>query len=495
MEKNNTPHEAAARGGAQVRSENSLSSELPSPARVAPSSQVSQVLSLLARDHALVLLCDEDERVVWVQDQLSLLPGEAETIIGRPVREVLPAYDSAEHASDSVEVESTQGERLRLDIRSFAVHAATQSRAVVARRISDLRSEAQQSSDSAATLVSLIDSAPEPALACDRGGFITFANTAAGAFLDQEAGALVGRPLVSCAPSRSELTRLLDGLLKHDVVDIETEVPGSQGRSWVAISSRRLRGPDGEVRGNVLFIRDSSDPHRARAELAAKNAEFDDYVSHVSHDLRSPLVSVLGFTGLLRRDYESTLDADGMRFLDRIEQAGQTMQSLIDSLLEFSRVGQVDDAASAADSSGVLQQVLTEQKKRIDEQGVAVHVPDDPPMLDCGRTHAYQILSNLVSNAIAHASSVAHPEIWIEIDGQPHCHHILVRDNGPGVAEADRERIFELFTTASPAGKSLGSTGVGLAIVRKLATQYGGNAWVEDSTDGGAEFHVTISRS
>ena len=306
---------------------------------------------------------------------------------------------------------------------------------------------------------------------------------------------LVGRPLLGCVPARPELTRLLHGLLPHDVVDVETEVPGSQGRSWIAISSRRLRGCRGEVNGNVLFIRDTSDQHRARNELAAKNAEFDDYVSHVSHDLRSPLVSVLGFAGLLRRDYESALDADGLRFLDRIEQAGQTMQAQIDSLLEFSRVGQVDDAARPADCSGVLQQVLTEQKKGLDERKVAIHTPSDAPPLDCNRTHAYQIFSNLVSNAITHTGSVAHPEIWIEIDQQPGCHHIRVRDNGPGVAAADRERIFELFTTAAAPDESLASTGVGLAIVRKLATQYGGDAWVEGPADGGAEFHVTLSRS
>ena len=262
----------------------------------------------------------------------------------------------------------------------------------------------------------------------------------------------------------------------------------------VGVRNVVVRG-SGEVNGNVLFIRDTSDQHRARNELAAKNAEFDDYVSHVSHDLRSPLVSVLGFAGLLRRDYESALDADGLRFLDRIEQAGQTMQALIDSLLEFSRVGQVDDAARPADCSGVLQQVLTEQKKGLDERKVAIHTPSDAPPLDCNRTHAYQIFSNLVSNAITHTGSVAHPEIWIEIDQQPGCHHIRVRDNGPGVAAADRERIFELFTTATAPDESLASTGVGLAIVRKLATQYGGDAWVEGPADGGAEFHVTLSRS
>ena len=300
MEKPNTPREATLRGGAKMRSEKLLSTEVSPIAVAKPTSEVSQVLSLLARDHALVLLCDEDERVAWVQDRLALLPQDAHTYLGQPIREVLPAYGSAERYHEPIEVVSTEGKLLKLDIRSFAVHASTQSRAVVARRISDLRSEALQSPDGAALLVSLLDSAPEPALACDRGGFVTFANAAAAAFLGQEASMLVGRPLLGCVPARPELTRLLHGLLPHDVVDVETEVPGSQGRSWIAISSRRLRGCRGEVNGNVLFIRDTSDQHRARNELAAKNAEFDDYVSHVSHDLRSPLVSVLGFAGLLR---------------------------------------------------------------------------------------------------------------------------------------------------------------------------------------------------
>lgn len=494
MENPNTPHDAAISCAASVPS---AAGPMPQPApdpvgRLSP--EVRKVLTLLSRDHALVLLCDAADRVAWINDRLRILPADAKTYVGSSIHEILPSYVAGGRSDEAVQIESTEGELLHLDIRSFPVQAANNSHAVVARRIADLRGEADRTGGSAALLTGILDRAPEPALASDREGFITFANAAAAEFLEIPLDDLVGRPLLGCTPSRPSLAMMIDGLRGREAVDVETEIPGSEGHSWVAISSRRLRAPTGEVLGNVVFIRDTSEQHRAQNELAAKNEEFEDYVSHVSHDLRSPLVSVLGFAGLLRRDYGSALDADGRRFLDRIEQAGHTMQSMIDSLLEFARVDQVEDRATPTDPSGVIQQVMTDQKRRLDEHDVAVAIPSDLPLLCCDRTHAYQIFSNLVSNALSHMGPVPNPRIEIEIDEQPHYHHIRVRDNGPGVPAKEHERIFELFTTLASRERGTKSTGVGLAIVRKLATRYAGQAWVESPTSGGAEFHVTLSR-
>jgi PAS domain S-box-containing protein len=459
-------------------------------------SELRPILDLLARDHALVALCDERDEVTWLQDRLGVLSDAAEAYIGHPIQEVIPEYVEGGRFHDAIEIETTDGERAYLDIRSFPVSAAHHAQAIVARRVSDIRREAHEEGGSAALLAAVLDAAPDPALVCDQSGFITFANPAASAFLGTDPAQLVGRPLVSCVPSRPGLTNLLDGMLSHEVVGLETQVPGGEDDSWMSISSKRLRSLTGEVQGHVVFIRDTSEQHQARHDLAARSDEFDDYVSHISHDLRSPLVSVLGFAGLLKRDYSDFLKGNGLRFLERIEQAGHTMQSMIESLLEFSRVGESEDEATPTEPGSVLQQVLTDQKKHADGQDVTIHLPEDPPLLDCNRTHAYQIFSNLVSNALAHMGPAESPSIWIDIEERPHQHHIRVRDNGTGVPKSEQERIFELFTTLPRAQQEppVQSTGVGLAIVRKLATQYGGKAWVETPASGGAEFNVTLTR-
>ena len=116
-------------------------------------------------------------------------------------------------------------------------------------------------------------------------------------------------------------------------------------------------------------------------------------------------------------------------------------------------------------------------------------------MLLCNRTRAYQLFSNLIGNAIVHMGPVPGATIRVEIDALAGEHHIRVIDNGRGIATEHHDRIFEVFATlgARPDGRK--STGIGLAIVRKIATTHGGRAWVESQPERGATFHVTLRSS
>jgi signal transduction histidine kinase len=212
----------------------------------------------------------------------------------------------------------------------------------------------------------------------------------------------------------------------------------------------------------------------------------------VAHDLRSPLVALLGFSRLLHDDFADRLGEKGLRFLHRIEQAGRTMESLIQHLLEVSRIGQCEPRKAPVDPRDVLQRIASELKPRLELARTRLAWAPEAPLIHCEWTHLYQVLSNLVGNALEHMGPAAEPSIVVEFASEEHAHRVSVRDNGRGIAPEHHERIFEIF-------QSLGSqerrgTGVGLAIVKKIAETYGGRAWVESRAGEGAAFHVTFPR-
>lgn len=359
----------------------------------------------------------------------------------------------------------------------------------------ELLDDQESTHQNAGFLSSILDNAPDPIIASDLDGCVTFANAAAAELLGQPVDALVGRPVLDCLPWHADLSTLLNGRHERDLSEHDLEIPSARGERWSAVTSRRLRLSTGEVVGHVLLLRDVGERRRAERALAAKNEELESYVSHVSHDLRSPLVSVLGFARLVRRDYGSLLDTDGHRFLDRIVQAGQTMESMIEDLLEVSRIGCVDEPNTLIDPLGVIHQVITDQKHLIDKCDVQIGLPTQPSMLWCSRTRVYQIFSNLIGNALAHMGPVEAARVEVSIDDELDLHHIRVADNGKGVAPEHHEKIFEVFSTLGGRTDGRKATGVGLAIVRKIAIQHGGGAWVESPADGGTIFHVTLRAS
>ena len=114
-------------------------------------------------------------------------------------------------------------------------------------------------------------------------------------------------------------------------------------------------------------------------------------------------------------------------------------------------------------------------------------------MLLCDRTRLYQVFSNLVGNAIDHMGSVQQPRISVAIESAGDFHRISVRDNGQGIAAEDHQRIFEVFQTLGRRPDSGGNSGIGLAIVKKIAEMRGGRTWVESEVGVGTAFHVELA--
>jgi signal transduction histidine kinase len=239
-----------------------------------------------------------------------------------------------------------------------------------------------------------------------------------------------------------------------------------------------------EVRG------DAAERSAARSVLERKNVELEHCVHSLAHDLRSPLVALLGFSRLLRQDYGPALDDTGRHFVDRIEQAGQTMEQLIHDLLEFSRIGQGGERRAMNDPRGVLIQIVAESKPRLDAADAHLEIPEHPPLVYCDRTRLYQVFSNLIGNALDHMGSCEDRTVTIDVWDDEEGHQIAVTDRGRGIAPADHDRIFEMFQSLGPRADGRRGSGLGLAIVKKITETHGGRVWVESERGKGARFRL-----
>ena len=146
------------------------------------------------------------------------------------------------------------------------------------------------------------------------------------------------------------------------------------------------------------------------------------------------------------------------------------------------------------DPRTVLAQLAAELKPRLDAEGIRLALPDDPPLVYCDRTRLYQVFANLIGNAIDHMGECEVRGISVEVVEEEDVSHISVRDFGRGIAPEHHEKIFEAFQTLGRRRDDTRGTGMGLAIVRKIAETHGGRAWVESRPNRGATFHVTFPR-
>ena len=224
--------------------------------------------------------------------------------------------------------------------------------------------------------------------------------------------------------------------------------------------------------------------------LQEVNNELEAFTYSVSHDLRTPLRAIHGYTQVLTEDYEAKLDAEGIRLLDAVKSNARRMGQLVDDLLSFSRMGKVTLKETQTDVTRIvngLVKELTVGKARPVEV-VVVHplgvVRADPALLQ-------HVFRNLISNAIKFSSKKVRPKIEIgvtEIDG---VRAWYVKDNGAGFDMAYYKKLFRVFERLHEQEEFEG-TGVGLAMVRRIVLRHGGKIWATGRVGEGAEFYFTL---
>lgn len=229
---------------------------------------------------------------------------------------------------------------------------------------------------------------------------------------------------------------------------------------------------------------------RLVGHLEEKYAELERYTYTVSHDLKSPLLTISGFLKMVER---SALDGDIenlRREMEHIERAVRHMAQLLDDLLELSRIGRTMSSIESIPLATLAQEVLDQLSRQFDERAVEIVVGDDLPTVQGDRVRLRQVLQILIDNAVKFMGDQAAPRIEIGVcrrDGENLC---FVRDNGTGIEPRYLDRVFGLFNQLDPA---VGGTGIGLALSRRIIESHGGRLWVESEGLGrGSCFFFTL---
>ncbi|WP_162148592.1 ATP-binding protein [Desulfuromonas sp. TF] len=254
---------------------------------------------------------------------------------------------------------------------------------------------------------------------------------------------------------------------------------------WVAASWQPIFNVEKEYLGIRASIRDISKRKEAVEKLEATNRELDAFVYTVSHDLRTPLTPIIGFSEFLRENYREQLDDKGLDILVEIEKQARRMLALMEDLLDLARIGRIERSAEPIDAFEVLNDVLFDLGSLIASSGHSVK-KEELPATHVPKSLLYQVFENLIGNALRYAGPMGGP---IEVGGERQGRRVryFVRDHGRGIPPAERDRIFEAFFRGDSGKKSMG-TGIGLATVQKIARLYGGEAWMEETPGGGCTF-------
>jgi signal transduction histidine kinase len=229
---------------------------------------------------------------------------------------------------------------------------------------------------------------------------------------------------------------------------------------------------------------------KSNQELARSNAELEQFAYVASHDLQAPLATIASYAQLLEKRYKDQLDSQAHKFIGNIVQGCTRMQTLIDDLLEYSRVGRSQKPFQPIDCNQVIEQAIANLQGVIsDTQAVITY--NELPIVTGDISQLIQLFQNLIGNAIKYRKSKS-PAVCIAVCKQENNWLFSVSDNGIGIAAQHQERIFQIFQRLHTQ-KEYSGTGIGLAICQKIVERHGGSIWVESEPGQGSIFHFTIT--
>jgi signal transduction histidine kinase len=226
------------------------------------------------------------------------------------------------------------------------------------------------------------------------------------------------------------------------------------------------------------------------AELEALNAELESFSYSVSHDLRSPVRAVLGYSRALEEDYGAVLDDEGRRLLSVVSREATRMGHLIDDLLAFSQLGRKPIVRTLVDVATLVEEVVAEQSA-LAGRGPSIFSVAALPGVSGDRALLRQVWTNLISNALKYSSNNAAPtiRIWAVAEASRIVYNVC--DDGVGFDMAYASKLFGVFQRLHRS-EDFAGTGVGLAIAHGIVQRHGGTIWADAALGAGATFSFAL---
>lgn len=269
------------------------------------------------------------------------------------------------------------------------------------------------------------------------------------------------------------------------------------GYRWFRSRGQALWGENGLALRMSGSIQDVDDKRRSRVEreslieeLESKNEELERLTYTVSHDLKSPLVTISGFAGHIERDLDSGNTDRVRRDLEKIHGAADHMRELLDDLLVLSRVGRIVAPSRDLDMRSLTEQACEILAGRIDAWKGTLRIDPELPSAFGDEKRILEVLQNLIDNALRFSEG-SDPRVEVSFRRQNGQNEYLIVDNGIGIDAAYHERIFQLFERLDTDSNG---TGIGLAVVKRIVELHGGKIWVESDGKGhGTTVGFTLS--
>ena len=275
---------------------------------------------------------------------------------------------------------------------------------------------------------------------------------------------------------------------------VQFESYSEQLKRWYSVSAFSPHKGFFAVTFNDITCRKTTEEEllKHRNALEASNKELEAFSYSVSHDLRSPLRAIDGFSRIILEDYRDKLDDEGKRLLNIIRKNTRDMGQLIDDLLAFSRIGRQQLTLSGIDMGGLAEMVFEDLKALAPGRAISLVLKDPPPAL-ADKALVRQVLINLLSNAVKFTrdASAAHIEFGGRAEKNENVYY--VKDNGVGFNMQYVDKIFGVFQRLHSVDEFEG-TGVGLAIVQRIVLMHGGRGRAEGKLNEGATFYFTLPK-
>lgn len=228
---------------------------------------------------------------------------------------------------------------------------------------------------------------------------------------------------------------------------------------------------------------------KANNAFATVNKELKEFAYIVSHDLKAPLRAISQLTHWIAEDYSAAFDDDGKMQMDLIIQRAKRMDNLIDGILRYSRLGRTREKTERLDLNVLVQEVIDTIAA---VENVKVTIENKLPVVVSDAIRMEQVFQNLIGNAIKFTDN-GEGIIKVGCVEDETSWTFCIADNGPGIDPQYHEKIFQIFQTLAPRDEHE-STGIGLALVKKIIGMYGGSVWVESELGHGATFYFTLPK-
>jgi len=326
----------------------------------------------------------------------------------------------------------------------------------------------------------------------DSKGIITFWNKAAVNIFGYKENEIVGQPLVVIIPNKYKEAHaaafkkyLASG--KGNVIGTTVELEGLKKDGKEFALELSLAALEITNQGKLFSgaIRDISKRKELEDALKHTNRELEQFAYIASHDLKAPLRGISNLATWIEEDLGTNLPAESKKNLGLLKDRVHRMDLLIDGILQYSRVGRVYIEEEPVD----LNVIISETLENIDKKNFTFKI-DEMPTITGNKTVIGQLFSNLIGNAVKHHTR---DDGNIEVTATDNGNHyeFSVKDDGPGIASNMHHKLFAMF---QPLTQTKGSTGIGLALCKKIVESKGGKIWLESEKDQGAKFTFTWTK-